>query len=177
MFKSSKLLRLGGFTACVLVAAFVSVFLIGLITINRLNAARSLGIYPSPAEGLMMPIESGYKGIREARIVHVTNRESFWERAHVSYVIACVWADSRSDGSPVGSSAHNHKFPYNFDAPGGYFINTPEGWVPMPERYFPLVEAFWMKVFGLQGDDIVEPFHDPSIDTPHLTPMCVPASG
>ena len=34
----------------------------------------------------------------------------------------------------------------------------------MPETSLPLFVGFWMRIFGLAGDDLAQPFHDPSIE-------------
>jgi hypothetical protein len=41
-------------------------------------------------------------------------------------------------------------------------------------RRFNLFVGFWMKVFGLAGDDRAEVIYDPSINS---TPMCVRQAG
>jgi hypothetical protein len=102
-------------------------------------------------------VRSDYVGIQEARIVGVYP-ETFpvGGGSHVWFVTVCVWADSREDGSPVGSSTHD------FDFGGSYFMDTHEGWVMVPENSLPLFVGFWMPIFDLAGDDSAQPFHDPS---------------
>jgi hypothetical protein len=104
-------------------------------------------------------VQSEYVGIQEARIVG-TGQEIFplGGGPHVWFVTACVWANSRADGSPVGSPTHD------FDYPGYFFVNTHEGWLMMPETSVPLFVGFWMPIFDLAGDDIAQPFHDPSAE-------------
>jgi hypothetical protein len=167
MFQPSKLLTKGSFAVLVLVATFAIVLGSWSFTINHLNAARSIGIFPSPADGMWTLIQSGWTGIQDVRIFDV--QETFiGGGSHIWFVSACVWAESRVDGSAVGSPTHD------FDYPGSYFVNTHEGWVLIPETSSPLFVGFWMKIFGLAGNDIVEPFHDPSIES---TPMCVRGAG
>jgi len=168
MFPRSKFLRLSLIFLGVLGAAFAFVFGSWSFTLGRLNSARSIGVFPSPAEGMLTLVESGYIGIQEARIVHSVPETVFGGKSHVWYVIACVWAESREDGSSVGSPTHD------FDAPGSYYVNTHEGWILMPEASQPLFVGFWMKIFGLAGDDHPQPFHDPSIES---KPMCVRQTG
>jgi len=139
------------------------------LTTSRIAAARSFGVYSSPSEGLLERVDSGWVGIQEARIV-AAGPDTFGLGGgpHIWYVIACVWADSKTGGYPVGSPTHD------FDAPGSYFVNTHEGWVLMPETSSPLFVSFWMKVFDLAGSDRPQPFEDPSV---HSQPMCVRQSG
>jgi hypothetical protein len=146
MFQASKLRRA--------VLIIVGIMVVGLgftawswyFTTSRLNAsAQTFGIHPSPEEAMMAGIRDGWVGIQEAWI-----RDSGPDTApgggpHVWFVTACVWAESRADGSPVGSETHD------FDFPGGYYLETRDGWVAMPESSA-LFVGFWMKVFGLAGD-------------------------
>lgn len=155
MFSRPKFLRIGLAALGMLAAAFVFVFWSWSYTTSRLNAARSLGVFPSPAEGMMSLVQSDYVGIQEARITGVYP-ETFplGGGPHVWFVTVCVWADSRVDGSSVGSSTHD------FDFGGSYFVDTHEGWVLMKESSLPLFVGFWMPVFDLAGDDIAQPYYD-----------------
>lgn len=161
---SSRLLRLGLMAIGVVAVAIGSTLWSWSYTTSRLAAARSTGVFPSPAEGMLALVQSGWTGIEEARIVHAMPESAPLGGPHIWYAIACVWADSREDGSPTGSPTHE------FDAPGSYFVDTNEGWVLMPESASPLLVALGMRVFGLAGDHPAQPFHDPSIES---APMCV----
>ena len=148
MFRSSKLLHVVLIVICILAVALSFTFWSWSFTTSRLNAARSNGVFPSPSEGMLTLVESGYVGIQEARIT-LAEPDTFLNGGHhVWFVIACVWAESREDGSPVGSPTHD------FDFPGYYFVDTKEGWVMMPESSWPLFVGFWMKVFDLAGEDV-----------------------
>ena len=157
MVQTSKLLR--GVPIIVGIIAVIVGFTVWswFFTTRRLNAARSMGVFPSPSGGMLTLVQSEYVGIQEARIVHA-KQETFpiGGGPHIWYVIACVWADSRADGSPVGSATHD------FDAPGSYFVDTKEGWLLMPETSSPIFIGFWMPIFDMAGDDRAQPFHDPS---------------
>ena len=157
MFSRSKFLRVCLVAFVILAAAIAFVFWSWSFTTSRLNAARSIGLFPSPSEGMLTLVQSDYVDIQEARIERVV-QETFplGGGSHVWFVTVCVWADSREDGSPVGSPTHD------FDYGGSYFVDTHEGWVLMPETSSPLFVGFWMPIFDLAGDDIVQPFHDPS---------------
>jgi inosine-uridine nucleoside N-ribohydrolase len=154
VFHSSKLLRIGLIAISIIAVAIGFTLWSWSFTTSRLTSARSIGVFSSPSEGMLTLINSRWTGIREARIVHAVPETALGD--HVWYVIACVWAESRADGSPAGSTTRD------FDAPGSYFVDTKEGWVLMPESSLPLFVGFWMRIFGLAGDDRAEPYHDPS---------------
>jgi hypothetical protein len=161
MFQPSKLLRVG----LIIVGVFVLVLGFTVwswyFTTSRLHAsAESIGVFPSPTEGLMTEIRKGWVGIQEAWI-RDAGPETALGGAHVWFVTACVWAESRADGSPVGSPTHD------FDFPGSYFLNTKEGWVLMPEESA-LFVGFWMRIFYLAGDGGGQ-----VIDEPPSRPVCV----
>jgi inosine-uridine nucleoside N-ribohydrolase len=101
-------------------------------------------------------VQSGYVGIQESKIVGAVQETAVGGGTHVWFVTVCVWAESRADGSPVGSETHD------FDFGGSYFVDTKDGWVMIPEGSFPLFVGFWMSIFHLAGDDIAQPVHDPS---------------
>ena len=140
----------------------------GVVLYNKSpKTARSIGVFPSPADGMLILIQSGWTGIQEVRIFDV-QETALGSGPHVWFVSACVWAESCVDGSAVGSPAHD------FDAPGSCFLNTHEGWVLISKTSLPLFVGFWMKIFGLAGSDIVEPYHDPSSEFPRI---CVREAG
>jgi hypothetical protein len=160
MSLSSRLLRVGLILVCIIALITGVTFWSWRFTTDRLEAARSIGIFSSPAEGMLTLIQSGWSGIQEVQIFDVQEK-ALGGGPHVWFVSACIWADSRADGSAVGSATHD------YDSPGSYFVNTPEGWVLMPETSLPLFVGFWMKIFGLAGSDIVKPVHDPSREIQH----------
>ena len=169
MFRSSKLLRVGLIVICIPALALGFTFWSWSFTTSRLNSARSIGIFPSPSEGMLTLVESGYVGIQEARIVGA-GQETFplGGGPHVWFVTVCVWAEAREDGSSVGSPTND------FDYGGSYFVDTKEGWVLMPESSRPLFVGFWMKVFDLAGDDGGgQIIHEP----PSQKPVCVRKAG
>jgi hypothetical protein len=146
MFQTSKLLRVILFIIGIIAVMLGFTVWSWYFTTSRLNAsAQSFGTFPSPEEAMMTEIHYGWVGIQEAWI-----RDSGPETVpgggpHVWFVTACIWAESRADGSAVGSTTHD------FDFPGGYYLETRDGWVPMPEQSA-LFVGFWMNVFGLAGD-------------------------
>ena len=117
-------------------------------TVNRLNvAAKTFGIYQSPTEAMMTQIDTYWIGVEEAWIRDVGPETFLMDGSHVWFVTACVWAESRADGSAVGSATHD------FDFPGGYFVETRDGWVALSEDSA-LFVGYWMKIFGLAGDGV-----------------------
>ena len=160
MSLSSGLLRIGLIVICIIALLTGVTFWSWRFTTSRLEAARSIGVFPSPAEGMLTLIHSGWTGIQEVQIFDVQER-ALGGGPHVWFVSACIWAESRADGSAAGFPTHDY-------APvGSYFVNTHEGWILMPETSLPLFVGFWMKVFGLAGNDIVEPVFDPSTGIQH----------
>ena len=168
MFHPSKYLRVGLIAIFIFAATFACIFGSWYITTSRINSARSKGVFPSPAEGMLTLVRSSYVGIQEIRVVHAVPETALGGGRHVWFVIVCVWAESRADGSAVGSPTHD------FDAPGSYFVDTHEGWVLVPGDFLPLFVGFWMKIFGLAGDDRPQVIFDPSTQS---TPMCVRQAG
>jgi len=168
MFQCAKLLRMGFVFSIVIVVVIVMTAWAWFFTTSRINASiRSFGIFQSPTEGMQNAIEEGYVGIQEAWIEMAVPETGPGGAPYVWFVTACIWADSRVDGSPVGSSTHD------FDFPGSYYLQTKHGWVLMPEVSNPLFVAFWMKVFDLEGEGITGPI----IKQPPTKPVCVRKAG
>lgn len=168
MSKPSKLLRIVLIIAGV--TAVVVVFTIGSwnFTTSRLDySAQSFGVFPSPTEAMMTQIRDSWVGIQEAWIRNAEPETALGGGPHVWFVTACVWAESRADGSAVGSPTHD------FDFPGGYFMETKDGWVAMSENSA-LFVGFWMKVFDLAGDGggQMQVIHEPP-----SKPVCVHKAG
>ncbi len=111
----------------------------------KLRAARGGGVFASAEAGMRALAASGYREPREVEIVYAGPNSFDGSSPHVWYVIACVWAERRVDGTPVGNSTR----PY--DQPGYFFLNTTDGWVHVSEGAFPEFMGFWMRVFGLAG--------------------------
>jgi hypothetical protein len=70
MFRSSKLLRTGFIAICIIALAFGFTFWSWSFTTSRINSAQSIGVFPSPSEGMLTLVRSGWTGIQKARIVH-----------------------------------------------------------------------------------------------------------
>ena len=162
MFRPSKLLRVVFSIVGAMVVGVGYTFWAWYFTTSRLNAsAQSFGIFPSPQAAMMAGIRDGWVGIQEAWIHRAEPETALGGGPHVWFVTACVWAESRADGSPVGSSTHD------FDFPGTYYLQTKDGWVPMTE-VTALFIGFWMKVFDLAGDGGGQVIHEPP-----SKPVCI----
>lgn len=166
MAHSFRYLRIALFAICIIVAITGVVFWSWSYTTSRIKSARSIGVFSSPSEGMRSLVDSGWTGVEEARIVRAVPETALGHSSHLWFVIACVWAESRVDGSAVGSSTHD------YDYPGSYFVDTKEGWILMPESSRPLFVGFWMKVFGLAGDGEGRIVQEPS-----RTPACIREAG
>lgn len=174
MFQTSKLLRVVLIIGSIIAVALAFIAWSWYFTTSRLNAsARSFGIFPSPIEAMMTEIRYGWVGIQEAWIRSAEPETALGGGPHVWFVTACVWAESRADGSTVGSATHD------FDFPGGYYVETKDGWVPMSEGSA-LFVGFWMKVFGLAGDggdgEVIHGAPSKPVCVPKSTETLVPIS-
>jgi hypothetical protein len=126
-----------------------------IYTNSQLQAARRNGVFPSAEEGMLSLTSEGYLEPREIKIIYAGPNSFNREGApHVWFVVACVWAEKRVDGSQVGNGTND------FDFPGSYFLHARDGWVLMPEGAFPEFVGFWMKVFGLAGPGSSQPSHE-----------------
>jgi hypothetical protein len=132
------ILLIGAVLLCLLLAFFAWLHAVG-----NLYIARRDGVYPNPEAGMRGLIAQGYSGIQKVEIDYAGTNSFDGSQPHVWYVIAKVWADSRSDGSPL------HKFGY--DNPGSFFLRVRDGWVHVPEEAFPELVGLSMDIFGLEG--------------------------
>ncbi len=114
-------------------------------TIWRLERAAQAGIYATPTAGMQALIEQNWRDIQKVEIEYAGPNRHDGQDPHVGFVIAKVWAGSRSDGTPVGSKGED------YDYPGTFFVHIQQGWVWVPEGDNPEFMGLWMKVFGLAG--------------------------
>jgi hypothetical protein len=164
MFMRSKLLRIFLIFAILIVAALVFTAWSWNFTTSRINASiQSFGVHQSPTEAMLNGIDEGYVGIQEARITMAVPETGPGGAPYIWFVTVCIWADSRADGSSVGSATND------FDFGGSYYLQTKSGWILMPETSAPLFVAFWMRVFDLEGEGIAGPI----IKEPATKPVCV----
>jgi hypothetical protein len=116
----------------------------GLYTTIQLKIAHSKGAYASPEQGMMALVNEYYPPEREVKILYAGINSSNGSQPFVWYVIAEVHAQTRADGSELGSNG--------CDAPGSYFLQTKDGsWVNVSEQSLPEFMGFWMEVFNMNG--------------------------
>ena len=139
--------------ALLILAGIVTVM--GLIyTTIVLTLVRVKGVYPSAEAGMQALIERGYVNPDQVEIIYAGTNSFDGSDPNVWYVLACIWGGTRANGDPVGSERHV------YDQPGTFFLATWDGWVHVPEGYFPQILGFWMRVFRLAGAGSSTPSHD-----------------
>jgi hypothetical protein len=127
-----------------ILAFFIVVILSSLIYVGfELWAANNRGVHPSAKQAMLENIDVNYSEPYEAEIIYPGTNSFDSSNPQIWYVIACVWADARADGPPVGSEKNE------YDQPGSFYLNTQDGWVRVPEGGMPGILGFWMKFYGL----------------------------
>jgi hypothetical protein len=124
-----------------------------IYTSGTLQAARQQGIFLTAEEGMLSLIARGYPEPWDAEIILAGPNSFDGSSPHVWYVIACVWADRRVDGSLVGHGR-------GYDQPGSFFLHTKEGWVHVSEGAFPELLGALMRFYGLAGPGSSRPSHE-----------------
>ncbi len=112
-------------------------------TLVQLNLARGRGLYPSPEEAISIRAHQYYSGVSRVLIERAGPNAFDGSSPHVWYVVWSVYADSRADGSDLYHGA--------YESGGSYYLHLKDGWVQMPEGYFPEYIGFWMKVLRIAG--------------------------
>jgi len=120
--------------------AFVFVIGIGIYSTVHLQIQKGDGIYRTPEEGMRTKIARSYTGIERIEIEYAGTNSFDGSFPDVWFVIAKVWAASRSDGKALSKGYSN---------PGSFFLRVPEGWVHVPEGKFPEVIGLGSWIFGL----------------------------
>jgi len=145
--KSNRLVK-------ILIIGFVAIFLFvglnGVYTVIVLRWASNQGIYPTAEQGMIERATAYYENIEKIEIKYAGPNSFDGDQQHVWYVIARVWAESKR-GRPVGSPGKD------YETPGGFYIQTKQGWVQIPEGMLPVYLGFWMDVFGLAGPGSTTP--------------------
>lgn len=166
MIRNERILRLGIFATAALLTFLVVSFYSWWYTTSQLSIAGRHGVFPTAEQGMRELVSRGYVGITQVDVVYAGPSSFRGANPHVWYVIAEVRATSRIGGSGMGRGNDN------CDAPGSFFLNVRDGWVPVPEGAFPELVGFWMKVYGLAGPGLerLSIEWDPS----RLNIMCTP---
>jgi hypothetical protein len=108
------------------------------------------GTYPTAEEGMIQRANAYYEEIEKIEIEYAGPDSFNSKQPHVWYVIARIWAESKQ-GRPVGSPGKD------YETPGGFYLQTKQGWVQIPEGMLPKYLGFWMDVFGLAGPGSTTP--------------------
>lgn len=133
-----------------LVAIFLFLGLNWVYTFVVIRWAIQQGTYPTAEEGMIERANAYYEGIEKIEIKYAGPNSFDDKQPHVWYVIARIWAESKS-GRPVGSPGKD------YETPGGFYIQTKQGWVQIPEGLFPTYLGFWMDVFAMAGPGSASP--------------------
>jgi len=103
---------------------------------GRLQTLLDQTVYASPEQGMRELVATWYSGVDRVEIVHA-DKEFFDD---LRFVVAHVWAASRSDGKRFSGQ--------DYDNPGCYFLRLKDGWVLVPESCLPWLVAIGKHVFG-----------------------------
>ena len=117
-----------------------------LYTTIVVQRAIEKGVYPSPEAGMIENSYAYYAEIEKMEIMYSGPNSFDGSQPHVWYVIAHIYGAVKKDGQPEKTY-----YGKAYIVPGGYYVHTKEGWVQMPEGFFPEYLGFWMQVFGLAG--------------------------
>jgi hypothetical protein len=125
------------------------------LTNSALVLASSRGIYPTAEAGSIDQIQEWFQGIEKIKIDYAgpagpNSLNRFF--SHVWYVGWTVWAEKDGKGNPIRRALKNYR------RGGGFWIQTNEGWIQIPESAYPGFLGFWMRVYGLAGPGQVIPF-------------------
>ena len=133
-----------------LVAVLLFVFLNWVYTVTMVRWAAHQGTYATAEEAIIERANAYYEGIEKIEIQYAGPNSFGGSQPHVWYVIARIWAESKL-GRPVGSQGKD------YETPGGFYLQTQQGWVQIPEGLLPVYLGFWMDVFGMAGPGSATP--------------------
>ncbi len=128
-----------------------------LYTVSILNWARSQGVYATPQEGVISRAYRWYCEVERVEIEQAATNSFDGSDPHVWYVMYTVHArshapcDSEKPGGPL--------YHQTYERGGNFYLNVKDGWVMMPEGFFPEFVGRWMKILGLAGPG--DPTHVP----------------
>jgi hypothetical protein len=140
----TKILMIGG------IAVFLFVGLNWAYVMIVTRWAIQQGAYPTAEEGMIQRANAYYEGMEKIEIKYAGPNSFDGSQPHVWYVIARIWAE-RKQGRPVGSPGKD------YETPGGFYLETTQGWVQIPEGMFPRYLGLLMDVFGLAGPGSTTP--------------------
>jgi hypothetical protein len=113
--------------------------------------ARSQGVYPTPADGVIANANKWYCDIERIIVPRTLTKSLDDSNPHIRYVTWTVFAKSTApcDTEKQGEPLHNG----TYESGGQYYLNVKDGWIMMPEDLFPEYIGYWMKVLNLAGTD------------------------
>lgn len=120
-----------------------------LYTVVVLQWARGQGVYETPQQGVVARANRYYCGVEKVDIQHATTNSFDGSNPHIWYVIWQVHARNRAPCDP----AHPGPALYHgsYENAGSFYLNARDGWVMMPEGFYPELVGFWMRALGLAG--------------------------
>lgn len=135
------------------------VFILGLIlscaafqalyTIGVLLWARGEGVYETPQQGVVARAHRYYCGVEKVEIQQAATNSFDGSKPHIWYVTWRVYAKNHApcDVQNPGPALYHE----NYENCGNFYLNVRDGWVMMPEGFFPELIGAWMKFLGLAG--------------------------
>ena len=125
-------------------AVFICMASTYFYTTLQVEIAKRAGVYPTPEDSMRALIAESWVGVQRIEIEHAGTNSFDGSHPHVWFVIARVWAEGRSDGKPMSSAGH--------EGAGSLFLRTEDGWVHVPEGFFPELVGLGMELFGMVPD-------------------------
>ena len=113
-------------------------------SLGALSAARKLGVYTSPQEAAAAIAKHDFRDITSIRIRNAGVNRGDDQDPHIWFVAMQICAASTRDGGPMWRDGCTEG--------GSYYLHMRDGWVLMPESYFPEFVGWWMKKLGLAGE-------------------------
>ena len=115
-----------------------------IYSLSAIRAVRADGIYTSPQEGVTQRAHRYYQNVTKIDIRSARVNSHNGSNPHIWFVIYEIYADRRADDSPL---AHNAAH----EGGGNYYLHMKDGWVYVPEGYFPEMLGLWMKILSWAG--------------------------
>ena len=115
-----------------------------LYTVAQLEIAKRQGIYATPEEGMRDLLREGWPDAERIEIEHAGTNSFDGSHSHVWYVIGRGWppATDEREFRPQGYGG------------GSFFLRVDEGWVHIPEGFFPDVIGIFMEWFGMVPENV-----------------------
>ena len=130
-----------------------------LYTMAQLEAAKRQGIYDTPEDGMRTLLKQGWPDAERIEIERAGTNSFDGSHPHVWYVIGRAWLPAK-DGREFRPQGYGG---------GSFFLRVDEGWVHIPEGFFPDVIGVLMEWFGMVPEDVELSFAPPTFvrEAPH----------